>query len=549
MTQGNNNPDRPPEDEPPDAGLPRDDEPITRPAHTPTDGPTIMGSLPQVFTGDCTKATEFIEEVKGYIQLNQDVPGFNSPIKKAARTLTLIKGSEVAGWVRNMGHWIDQLNPTLDNVPFIWEQFLQEFARQFHDSQQQDRACIKLENLRMVFPDIDRYISQFEDLARQAGYTKGNPETMQLFLSGLDRFTLEGVLRPPFAHGYQAIKEHAIESTRSTQLVHSIIGQGPAQSMTQNITEIYADTTCFHCKQEGHIAHHCPTRRKQTKITNLIDIEEEIPSTSISPIEDVCARLASLTIAQQNQLAKDMRIQDPLHCLLRSALLRRNQDENVYISARKSMTVRFYIHSITKRAESVALLDSGATENFMNLSYAKWLRLPIKQLERTTKLFNTDGTENKSGELRYYTDLNVRTGHRTTSLHFFLTDLGDHKAILGYSWFTVVQPNIDWKRGWIDHTQLPIILCTPNAKRAVFTPRTRNVPREVVANQYFIGHVTFHNPMTSSTSNPRVPAEYQCHGKVFSEEESQHLHNTLFGTMLLNSSLEHHTPYKDDSYL
>ena len=97
------------------------------------------------------------------------------------------------------------------------------------------------------------------------------------------------------------------------------------------------------------------------------------------------------------------------------------------------MTVCFYIHSITKRAESVALLDSGATENFMNLSYAKWLRLPIKQLEQTRKLFNADGTENKSGELRYYTDLNVRTGHQTTSLRFFLTDVGDHKAILGYS--------------------------------------------------------------------------------------------------------------------
>ena len=79
--------------------------------------------------GDCTKAAEFIEEVKGYIQLNQDIPGFNSPIKKAALTLTLIKGPEVAGWVCNMGHWIYQSNPTLGNVPFIWEQFLQEFAR------------------------------------------------------------------------------------------------------------------------------------------------------------------------------------------------------------------------------------------------------------------------------------------------------------------------------------------------------------------------------------------------------------------------------------
>jgi hypothetical protein len=41
---------------------------------------------------------------------------------------------------------------------------------------------------------------------------------------------------------------------------------------------------------------------------------------------------------------------------------------------------------------------------------------------------------------------------------FFLTDLGEHKAILGYTWFTVVQPWIDWKKGWIDAAQLSIIL-------------------------------------------------------------------------------------------
>ena len=142
-----NNSDKPPGNGPPDGEPPRDDRPVIGPVHIPAEGLMIMGSLPQIFTGDRNKATEFIEEVKGYIRLNQDMPGFNSPIKKAALTLTLIKGPEVAGWVRDMGHWIDQLNPTLDNVPFMWEQFLLEFTRQFYDSQQEDRACIKLENL------------------------------------------------------------------------------------------------------------------------------------------------------------------------------------------------------------------------------------------------------------------------------------------------------------------------------------------------------------------------------------------------------------------
>ena len=80
------------------------------------------------------------------------------------------------------------------------------------------------------------------------------------------------------------------------------------------------------------------------------------------------------------------------------------------------MTVQVSIHTIAKRAEAIALLDSGATENFMNLTYAKWLKLPIKRLEQPRRLFNVDGTENKAGELCFYTDLAVQTGTNYTNL-------------------------------------------------------------------------------------------------------------------------------------
>jgi hypothetical protein len=122
------------------------------------------------------------------------------------------------------------------------------------------------------------------------------------------------------------------------------------------------------------------------------------------------------------------------------------------------MTVRCYLHSITKRAKVVALVDSGVSENFLNLLYAKWLQLPIKMLKTPRKLYNVDGTENKAGELQYYANLETRMGTTTTKLQFFLSNLGEHKVILGYPWFVAVQPNINWKKGWIDHTQLPIVL-------------------------------------------------------------------------------------------
>ena len=98
-----------------------------------------------------------------------------------------------------------------------------------------------------------------------------------------------------------------------------------------------------------------------------------------------------------------------------------------------------------------------ATENFMNLQYACYLQLPIRRLPEPRKLFNVDGTQNKAGVLEYYTDLNVQTGGNCTYLCFFLLDLGENKAILGYPWFAAVQPKINWKRGWIDYSQLPIV--------------------------------------------------------------------------------------------
>jgi hypothetical protein len=57
-----------------------------------------MGQLPQVFMGDRSQADNFIEEAKGYLHLNQDVAGFDSPMKKIAFTLMLIKGPDTTGW-------------------------------------------------------------------------------------------------------------------------------------------------------------------------------------------------------------------------------------------------------------------------------------------------------------------------------------------------------------------------------------------------------------------------------------------------------------------
>ena len=111
------------------------------------------------------------------------------------------------------------------------------------------------------------------------------------------------------------------------------------------------------------------------------------------------------------------------------------------------MMLCVFTHLRSKRAETITLLDSGTTENFMSLPYAKYLHLPIKTLAEPRRLFNVDRTQNKAGDLKYYTDLHTRMGTTQQTLRYFLLDLGENKVILGYLWFVATQPKIDWAKG------------------------------------------------------------------------------------------------------
>ena len=134
------------------------------------------------------------------------------------------------------------------------------------------------------------------------------------------------------------------------------------------------------------------------------------------------------------------------------------------------MSIKVYVNTSNKRAETAALLDSGATENFITTHYANWLRLPIKQLLRARKVCNVNGTSNKQGDITHFTDLEVQTGAKRVKMQFFLTDLGEQKVILGYPWFAAMQPKVDWARAWIDYEQLPVVLRTPDVHKAIFVP-------------------------------------------------------------------------------
>jgi Retrotransposon gag protein len=121
-----------------------------------------------------------------------------------------------------MRAWIDSLDLINDDIHEVWTTFVQEFNDHSADSQLQQRARLELDRCKMCFPDIDQYISDFEDLVQQAGYTVGNEETIGFFLNGLSPSILEEVIRDPFPQNYGQYKAKAVNITKGQQMIELI---------------------------------------------------------------------------------------------------------------------------------------------------------------------------------------------------------------------------------------------------------------------------------------------------------------------------------------
>src|SRR5712672_4654444 len=102
----------------------------------------------------------------------------------------------------------------------------------------------------------------------------------------------------------------------------------------------------------------------------------------------------------------------------------------------------------------------------------------------------------------------MKTGLVTRVMRFFLTDLGHHRVILGYPWFVVNQPKIDWACGWIDTIQLPLILRDAKADKPQFNPSTRDLPDPVESEILYIRRITVMSQIARQTTSSTLAEEH-----------------------------------------
>ena len=113
-------------------------------------------------------------------------------------------------------------------------------------------------------------------------------------------------------------------------------------------------------------------------------------------------------------------------------------------------------------ADKKALVDSGATDNFIHHAFAKRLGLLTTPLEKPKWIYNIDNTSNKSGSITHSLELKITTKGVDKIMRFLVTDIGHEDILLGYPWLATFEPKFRWKDAVIKTMALPIIISSTN---------------------------------------------------------------------------------------
>jgi gag-polyprotein putative aspartyl protease len=130
--------------------------------------------------------------------------------------------------------------------------------------------------------------------------------------------------------------------------------------------------------------------------------------------------------------------------------------KKVVLSKKKALNIPITFSSTQGSKTGRALIDSGATENFIDDRTARRWELPTRNLVYPRKVFNVDGTENCNGMIVKSCMLRVHCGEKQACQRFYIMDLGDDRILLGYPWLEEFNPDIDWKAGAMKGPQIEL---------------------------------------------------------------------------------------------
>src|ERR1700723_2684943 len=102
-----------------------------------------------------------------------------------------------------------------------------------------------------------------------------------------------------------------------------------------------------------------------------------------------------------------------------------------------------------------ALVDCGATGMFIDQKFVEINDIPTCELSDPIPVFNVDGTPNEAGMICEVVDIVLHFNDHSERVQLAVTQLGRQSVILGYTWLSKHNPQIDWQTKEVSMSRCP----------------------------------------------------------------------------------------------
>lgn len=116
-----------------------------------------------------------------------------------------------------------------------------------------------------------------------------------------------------------------------------------------------------------------------------------------------------------------------------------------------------------------ALLDSGATANFVSDEFIKKHNIPKQKLDKPKSATTASGEQLS---ITHSTIIPITIENHSESVSFLITNLDNHPMILGHTWLAFHNPELNWRTGKLEFTRCP--------SSCSISPRVEHSPKEGV---------------------------------------------------------------------
>ena len=117
--------------------------------------------------------------------------------------------------------------------------------------------------------------------------------------------------------------------------------------------------------------------------------------------------------------------------------------------------ISIFVNEGVQIVDTLALVDSGATGDFIDRDLAKKKGYQLQRLSQPLKAQNVDGNDNQGGIIHHKVTLHLRIAEIEEKREFLVANYGQENLILGLPWLRETNPLIDWTTGEVTISSIP----------------------------------------------------------------------------------------------